>query len=249
MRDEFELPETFDPSSHEGTGAPPPIPIGWHSAQIIESAVRDASTGNGTYLLAVFEVLEGEHRGRKIFQNVTLQNSSQQAVDIGTRLLTDIFTSVGHTGPTRDIRVMLFKPVMVRVGIKRDKDGIYPDRNAVTAGETSGLSAQARTPQRSAAGGAQVATGPARRAGIATDIGGTGNAGNSRRQRSVALTVITADGRCRGRPFSSQGFPLWNYDRIRSNLCNCCSLIGAPAAAIRCWPRRRARGNLSSSGF
>ena len=24
---------------------------------------------------------------------------------------------------------MLFKPVMARVGIKRDKDGIYPDRN------------------------------------------------------------------------------------------------------------------------
>ena len=63
--------------------------------------MRDASNGNGTYLLAVFEILEGEYRGRKIFQNVTLQNANQQAVEIGQRLLTDIYNAVGHTGPTR----------------------------------------------------------------------------------------------------------------------------------------------------
>ena len=71
------------------------IPIGWYQAQIIESEVRDASNGNGTYLLAVFEILEGEYRGRKIFQNVTLQNQNQQAVEIGQRLLTDIYNAVG----------------------------------------------------------------------------------------------------------------------------------------------------------
>ena len=93
--------------------------------------MRDASNGNGNYLLAVFEILDGEFRGRKIYQNITLQNASQQAVEIGARLLTDIYTAIGHTGPTKDIRLMLFKPVTARVGIKRDKDGIYPDRNAV----------------------------------------------------------------------------------------------------------------------
>src|SRR4051794_39191982 len=122
MSNIFELPETFDPSAHEGTRDLEPLPSGWYPAQIIESEVRDASNGNGTYLLAVFEILEGDHRGRKVFQNVTLQNANQQAVEIGQRLLTDIYTAVGHSGPTKDIRVLLFKPVMVRVGIKRDKD-------------------------------------------------------------------------------------------------------------------------------
>ena len=102
----------------------------WHSDR--ERGAR-AKNGNGTYLLAVFEVLDGEYRGRKIFQNITLQNDNQQAVEIGQRLLTDIYTAVGHTGPTRDICVMLFKPVMARVGIKRDKDGVYPDRNCITS--------------------------------------------------------------------------------------------------------------------
>jgi hypothetical protein len=127
-----ELPETFDPSTHEGTRDLDPILPGWHLAQMIENSVENARNGNGSYLLAVFEILEGEYRGRKIYQNITIQNVSQQAVEIGQRLLKDIYDSVRVTGPTRDIQVMLFKPIKVRVGIKRDKDGVYPDRNCVT---------------------------------------------------------------------------------------------------------------------
>jgi hypothetical protein len=126
-----ELPETFDPSAHEGTRDLECIPPDWYQAQMIENEVRNALNGNGTYLLAVFEILGGEYRGRKIYQNITLQNQNQQAVEIGQRLLTDIYNAVGITTPTKDIRVMLFKPVMARVGIKRDKDGIYPDRNCI----------------------------------------------------------------------------------------------------------------------
>jgi uncharacterized protein DUF669 len=128
-----ELPEAFDPSAHEGTGDLECMPAGWYLAQIVENEVRDAANGNGTYLLAVFEILEGEYRGHKVYQNVTLQNQSQQAVEIGQRLLTDIYTAVGITTPTKDIHVMLFKPVKARLGIKRDKDGVYPDRNSVTS--------------------------------------------------------------------------------------------------------------------
>ena len=43
---------------------------------------------------------------------------------------------------------MLFKPVMARVGIKRDKDGIYADRNCRHPGEAAGLSAKARSWRR-----------------------------------------------------------------------------------------------------
>jgi hypothetical protein len=131
MSEYDELPEIFDPSTHEGTRDLDVIPAGWYSAQIIESSVKDARNGNGSYLLAVFQILSGEHAGRQIYQNVTLQNASQQAVEIGQRLLTDIYTAIGITTPTKEINVLNFKPVMARVGIKRDKDGIYPDRNIV----------------------------------------------------------------------------------------------------------------------
>jgi Protein of unknown function (DUF669) len=139
MADDFELPETFDPSAHEGTRDLECIPINWYQMQLVENEIRPARNGNGTYLLAVFEVLDGEYRGRKVYQNITLQNDSQQAVEIGQRLLTDIYTAIGHTTPTRDTRVLLFKPVMARVGIKRDKDGVFPDRNCITSVRSEGF--------------------------------------------------------------------------------------------------------------
>jgi hypothetical protein len=128
-----QLPEVFDPTASEGTAGLQPIPPGWYTAHITETEVRDASNGNGNYLLAVFEVLEGPHLHRKIYQNVTLANSSQQAVEIGTRLKTDIYLACGVTGPTQSIDVLLFKPMKIRVGIKRDLTGEYGDRNRVLA--------------------------------------------------------------------------------------------------------------------
>ena len=132
MNNEFELPEIFDPSQYAGTTDLVPIPPGWQSAQIVEASRKEALNNSAsTYVLAVFEILEGAHKGRKIFQNVTLTNANQQAVEIGTRLLKDICESV-KTGPLKNLEVLLYKPVKVRLGIKRDKDGIYPDRNQVT---------------------------------------------------------------------------------------------------------------------
>jgi hypothetical protein len=127
------LPEMFDPTAGEGTSGPPPIPPGWYLAHIVETDVRDASNGNGNYLLTVFEILEGDFLHRKIYQNVTLANSSQQAVEIGTRLKTDIYLAAGVDGPTQSIDVLLFKPVKIRVGIKRDPTGEYGDRNRIFA--------------------------------------------------------------------------------------------------------------------
>jgi len=128
-----ELPEAFDPTAHEGTVGLVPIPIGWYLAQIIDAWIELARNGNGSYLLVIFEVLDGEYRGRKIYQNVILTNASEQAVEIGQRLLTDIYTAVGVTSPTKEIQVMLYKPVKIRVGIKRDPSGIYADKNQISS--------------------------------------------------------------------------------------------------------------------
>ena len=48
-------------------------------------------TAMGLTCLPCSKSLDGEFRSRKVFQNVTLQNSSQQAVEIGARLLKEIY--------------------------------------------------------------------------------------------------------------------------------------------------------------
>ena len=87
MNNEFELPEIFDPSQYAGTTDLVPIPPGWQSAHIVEASYKEVlNNSTSTYMLAVFEIIEGEHKGRKIFQNVTLTNRNQQAVEIGQQL-------------------------------------------------------------------------------------------------------------------------------------------------------------------
>ena len=132
MNNEFELPEVFDPSQYAGTTDLVPIPPGWQSAHIVEASYKEVlNNSTSTYMLAVFEIIEGEHKGRKIFQNVTLTNQNQQAVEIGQRLLTDICNAL-KIGPLKNLEVLLYKPMKVRIGIKRDRDGVYPDRNQIT---------------------------------------------------------------------------------------------------------------------
>jgi len=132
MSNDFELPEVFDPSQYEGTADFVPIRPSWQSAQIVEVSRKEAqNNSSSTYILAVFEIIEGEHKGRKIFQNITLTNQNQQAVEIGQRLLTDICNAL-KIGSLKNLEVLQYKPMKVRVGIKRDKDGVYPDRNQIS---------------------------------------------------------------------------------------------------------------------
>src|SRR5262249_20830120 len=132
MSNEFELPEVFDPSQYEGTADLVPIPPGWQPAQIVEASREEAqNNSSSTYVLAVFEITEGKYKGRKIFQNVTLTNQNQQAVEIGQRLLTDICNAL-KIGPLKNLEVLQYKPMKVRVGIKRDVNGVHPDRNQIT---------------------------------------------------------------------------------------------------------------------
>src|SRR5262245_13502172 len=106
MSNEFELPEVFDPSQYVGTTDLVPIPPGWQSAQIVEASRKEALNNRAsTYVLAVFEILEGANNVRKIIHNVTCTNANQQAVEIGQRLLTDICNAL-KIGPLKNLEVL-----------------------------------------------------------------------------------------------------------------------------------------------
>ena len=72
---------------------------------------------------------------------------------------------------------MLFKPVMVRVGIKRDKDGVYPDRNCVTSVKPPDY--QPKRGRWPAAPPQAPATGHAQGADVAAHAGNAGGAAAS----------------------------------------------------------------------
>jgi hypothetical protein len=126
------LPETFDPETEEGTHFDV-IPIGPYVAQITEASVCQPNSNDGYYVALRWQITEGAHENRLVFQNITLQHSNTQAVVIGRRQFKDLCVATGISEQVTDLEVFKFIRCRIRVGIEKDKkQGIYPDKNKVS---------------------------------------------------------------------------------------------------------------------
>ncbi|MDD4540355.1 MAG: DUF669 domain-containing protein, partial [Lentisphaeria bacterium] len=55
------------------------IPAGKYQAIITDSEMRDTKTGNGQYLWLEFEIIGGDHKGRKLWSRLNLVNPNPDA--------------------------------------------------------------------------------------------------------------------------------------------------------------------------
>ena len=56
------------------------IPAGKYTAVITDSEMRETKTGNGQYLWLEFEIIGGDHKGRKLWSRLNLVNPNPDAV-------------------------------------------------------------------------------------------------------------------------------------------------------------------------
>jgi Protein of unknown function (DUF669) len=172
------LPETFDPTQQPGNTWEL-IPVGEYIAEATEGMVAPPKSGNGYMLTLVWKILEGDYENRQVWQTITYLHSNEMAQKIGRKTMKDLCDATGNGGTAvRDISVFLFKPVRIRIGIEKDKNGIYDDKNKVSrimplepnGGPTAPTEA-APPPAKPVAAAATVArppaTSPARPAGTA----------------------------------------------------------------------------------
>jgi hypothetical protein len=125
------FPETFDPTTQEGNSWDL-LPVGEYVAQVVEASIQKPNSGDGYYLALTWKIIEGDHEGRQVWQRITYLHSSEQAQTIGRKALKDFCIATGVAEPVDDIEVFLFKPVRIRLGIERDKQGIYADKNKIS---------------------------------------------------------------------------------------------------------------------
>lgn len=132
MNDQFSFGNLDDVESGSGFDI---LPVGVYPLRAIELEMRDTKDGGGSYLSVQFEVTEGAHQGRRVFQNFNLVNRNQQAVEIALR---DIKAWIEACGlPARGaltmdvIQSLEGKNFLGKLGIERDKSGQYEDRNKV----------------------------------------------------------------------------------------------------------------------
>jgi hypothetical protein len=128
---ETALPETFDPTTQEGSKFDV-VPVAVYKAQITDASVSQPQSGDGWGINLSWQITEGEYEGRYVFQRITFIHSSIQATTIGRRQFKDLCVATGIDEQVTDVAVFKFIPCQIRVGIEQDKQGVYPDKNRVS---------------------------------------------------------------------------------------------------------------------
>jgi hypothetical protein len=119
----------FDASQVEPAEPFSVIPAGKYLCQVVNSEMRPTKDGGGAYLWLELEILDGEFKGRKVFDRLNLENQNQQAVDIARRALSALCHAVGEL-QVKDSEQLHFKPFVATVRMRPASDG-YDASNEV----------------------------------------------------------------------------------------------------------------------
>jgi hypothetical protein len=99
-----------------------PLPAGKYVAVITASEMKPTKAGNGSFLELVFQVTEGEFKGRKLWSRLNLENPNALTVKIARGELSAICRAVGVMEP-KDSAELHNLPMLVSVKQKADADG------------------------------------------------------------------------------------------------------------------------------
>jgi hypothetical protein len=119
----------FDSNTVDPMGKFTPIPTDDYLAIIVDSGMKDTKKGDGKYLLLTYEVVEGEYKGRKIFETLNLINSNAQTVEIAQRALSAVCRATGVLHP-KDSAELHGKPLVISVGNRPGSNG-FEDKNII----------------------------------------------------------------------------------------------------------------------
>lgn len=145
------------------------LPAGWYTAQATESEIVPLKSGNGNALKLTFEVISEGFRNRKLWVRLNVRHSNPQAEQIAQQQLRELCESIG-LARFNDTSELHYKPVQVKVKIRKDDTGQYEDQNEVSGFKPAGgMAAPAGAPvgravppqaQAQAATSAQAASAP-----------------------------------------------------------------------------------------
>ena len=113
-----------------------PLPDGWYPARVNKIEQRTSGAGN-TYLNFEYEIAEGDHSGRKVWDGFHLWHPSAQTVQISQRRISALFKAAGFSalGNPDDLQGV---EVQVRVRVRAASNG-YDPSNEVRDYRSAGL--------------------------------------------------------------------------------------------------------------
>ncbi len=113
----------FDATQVEPSSGKDPLPAGKYLAAIVASQMKPTKNGAGQYLELEYQVLEGEHKGRKAWSRHNLHHTNQQTVQIARGELSAICRAIAVMTP-KDSAELHNLPLTITVKVKpRDDNG------------------------------------------------------------------------------------------------------------------------------
>ncbi len=148
------LDTTFDATSVEPSQPFEVIPAGKYPVHIVASDLKPTSNGAGQYIWLELDILDGEYKGRKIWDRLNVINPNPQAVEIAQRALSALCHACGVMAFT-DTEELHWKPILATVRVRPPK-GDYAASNEIRGyspigGTVPAASAAANAPQNQSA--------------------------------------------------------------------------------------------------
>ena len=136
----------FDASQVAPQQSSGPLPAGVYLAHIVESDVQPLKSGNGEGLKLTFEVIDGQFKGRKVYENLNIRHTSEDTQRIAQSQLSALCHAV-NVIKLMDTAALHFKPVRINVTV-REAVGQYKASNNIKGYEAAGggISAPATAP-------------------------------------------------------------------------------------------------------
>jgi hypothetical protein len=111
----------FDATTVEPRESFQPIPAGDYTVCISASEEKTTASGNGEYLKLTLEVLDGDHKGRLLFENLNLKNPNETAVKIARQTIAEICLAV-NVPQLNDAMELHGKPMLASVKVEKRND-------------------------------------------------------------------------------------------------------------------------------
>jgi hypothetical protein len=97
------------------------LPAGEYDVVIVSSTVQKTKSGTGKLLKLELQVINGPFKNRKLFDNLNLWNSSQEAQKIARGQMSAICRAIGNLTP-KDSSELHMKPIRCKVRIKKSDE-------------------------------------------------------------------------------------------------------------------------------
>ena len=130
-----QLPSVFNAKDNEKMSGFEPIPAGWYLAEVTKSEYKANKAKTGHYLTCQLKVIEGEYKGRYVFNLMNLDNPNPTAVEIANKEMATLCEACG-LDECEDSTELHGIPIAIRVVIK-DGEGGYPPKNEIKAYKTA----------------------------------------------------------------------------------------------------------------